>query len=245
MKAYPRLTDRNQKQQRMKTTLQSLNACVAALLLAGAATEARAVTLTVDPGASWLGFMNVSELPANGGTYVFGQAWGTADLQATFSGPVLTLAPNTIADPAEFWYIGGGGPGAPGNKIMDANFYQEMTGPLAGQTVTFTGEVLANSLTLAHTAVAFVKDFAPDYSSSITMTVALSPGVFSVSLDTINDPARHVQFGFQMIGPNVWATDVASFGDVDITAIPEPSFAALVLLGIAGLAVRRLKTTRG
>jgi hypothetical protein len=48
-----------------------------------------------------------------------------------------------------------------------------------------------------------------------------------------------------MIGPNVWATDVASFGDVDITAIPEPSFAALVLLGIAGLAVRRLKMTRG
>ena len=67
--------------------------------------------------------MNVFELPANGGGFVFNGPWGTSDLRATFAGPTLTLSPNTIADPSTFWYQGGGGPGAPGNKIMDANMH--------------------------------------------------------------------------------------------------------------------------
>jgi hypothetical protein len=211
----------------------------ATLMLGGLARINAEITATVDPGASWQGFMNISELPANGGGYVFGNGWGVADLRASFSGSILTLSPTIIGDPDPFWYVGGGGPGAPGNKIMEANFYQEFTGPLAGQTVTFTGDVLANSLTSAHVAIAFIKDFAPDYSSSVTTTVALTPGVFSVSLETINDPTRHVQFGFQMTGVNVWETDVGPFGSVEIAPIPEPSVLALGLGGIAALVVRR------
>jgi len=41
-------------------------------------------------------------------------------------------------------------------------------------------------------------------------------GEFSISLDTINDAGRHVQWGFQMIGVNVWVTDVAPFGTMSI-----------------------------
>jgi hypothetical protein len=54
-----------------------------------------------------------------------------------------------------------------------------------------------------------------------------------VSLTTINDPARHVQFGFQTIGVNVWATDVAPFGSMVIQTIPAP--ASMAMLGLAGL----------
>ncbi len=180
--------------------------------------------------------MNVSELPSNGGAYVFGSGWGTADLRATFSGAVLTLSPNIIGDPAAFWYIGGGAPGNPGNKIMDANMYvQPADGTFSGQTLTFTGEVLANTLTSAHTSVAFIKDFAPDYSSFNTITAPLVNGVFSIDLLTLNDPARHVQYGFETIGVNVWVTDVAPFGSVDITAVPEPTSIALAGLGAAAL----------
>jgi hypothetical protein len=229
----------------MKTQLKLFKGCVTAALLFGATLSVRAdATVSVDPGASWLGYMNVFELPSNGGGYVFGQPWGTADLRATFSGPVLTLAPNTIGDPNPFWYQGGGGPGAPGNKTMDANFYQETTGVYGGQTLTFTGNVLLNSLTTAHSAVAFIKDFAPDYSSSVSTTIALNPGVFSISLLTVNDPNRHIQFGFEMIGPDVWVTDVAPFGVVNITAVPEPTFGVFAIAGLAGWLIRRRMATR-
>lgn len=191
-------------------------------------------TITVDPGAAWVGFMNVFELPSNGGGYVFGSSWGTADLVATFSGPVLTLAPNTIGDPSSFWYTPSGGPGATGNKTMDASMYVESNGPLSGQTVTFTGNVLANTLVSPYTSVAFIKDFAPDFSSSVTVTVPLTAGVFSISLSTNPGAGRHVQYGFETIGPDVWVTDVATKGSVQITAVPEPSTIELALTGLLG-----------
>jgi hypothetical protein len=166
----------------MKTRLQLIKGLSAAVLL-GATLNLRAADVSVDPGATWLGFMNVFELPSNGGGFVFGSGWGTPDLCAVFTGPTLTLSPNTIGDPATFWYIGGGGPGAPGNKIMNANFYQESTGLYTGQTVNFSGIVLANTLTSAHVTRAFVKDFAPDYSSSVSQFFTLNgPGAFNVSL---------------------------------------------------------------
>src|SRR5947207_9342925 len=111
-----------------------------------APTKADAVVIGVEPGAPWQGFMNVFETPQHGGGYVFGSGWGTPDLCAVFSPGVLTLSPNTIGDPSSFWYTPSGGPGAVGNKTMDANMYVEQTGPLSGQIVTFSGNVLSNTL---------------------------------------------------------------------------------------------------
>ena len=212
---------------------------IATLGLAVRSAEAQ-VSVGVDPSSNWLGFMNVSNLPApdGDGAYQFGSSWGTADLVAIFDGPTLQLTPNTINDPDPYWYIGGGGPGAPGNKIMEANFYVEDTGTFNGQTVTFSGEVLSNTLDPSYTTVAFIRDFAPDYSSSVGITIPLAPGAFSLSLATINDPARHVQYGFQTVGRNVWFTDVAQFGEVRIAAVPEPAGLGMAALGMALLAGR-------
>lgn len=176
------------------------------------------------------GFMNVFELPGNGGAFVFGSPWGLADLSASFSGNDVTLGPNTIGDPNEFWYqcVGGavppncGGPGAPGNKSMEANLYYQNDGGLAGQTVHFSGVVQSNTLTSAHKAYAFIKDFAGDFSSFNESRVELpASGSFSISLACLNDVSRHVQYGFQMVGENVWITDVGPFGSVTIG--PDPS----------------------
>lgn len=201
----------------MKSISQSLVALCAMFLSAAHAD----VTVTVKAAAPWQGYMNVFELPANGGGYVFGSGWGTVDLNAVFSGSSLILSPNTIGDPASFWYTPSGGPGAAGNKIMNANFYvQTADGTFSGQTMTFEGFVTSNTLTAAHTSVAFIKDFAPDYSSVISTTVVLTAGQpFSISLPLVNDPARHVQYGFETTGVNVWATDVAPFGSVNIDVI--------------------------
>ena len=190
-------------------------ALAAAFLLVAPIASHADVAVTVDPVTLANGFMNVFELPINGGGYVFGSPWGPADLTATWSGSNVTLGPNSIGDPDPFWYIGGGAPGNPGNKIMEANLYAEPVGSVPGVTLTFVGNVISNTLAPSHTVIAFEKDFAADFSSFNVSTVALPPsGTFSVSLATVNDPARHVQWGFQMVGPCVWYTDVAAFGSV-------------------------------
>jgi hypothetical protein len=213
--------------------------------LVGTGTSAQ-TTVGVNPGAAWVGYMNVSEIPQNGGGYLWGSGWGTADLVATWAGPVLSLKPNSINDPAAYWYTPAGGPGSVGNKIMDANMYVETTGLYSGQTLTFNGIVLDTTLltkvdanTNGWTSVAFIKDFASDYSSFNIATVPLVNGTFSVSLATVADPARHVQYGFETIGPDVWITDVGPYGSVDVTAIPEPSTLALLGLGFVGSMIWR------
>ncbi len=207
------------------------------LLLNSTATAA--IVDVGNSGAPWQGFMNVFELPANGGAYVFGSPWGVADLVATFDdgNDKLTLSPNTIGDPDPFWYIGGGGPGAAGNKIMEANLYQEYTDVYNGQTLTFQGNVLSNTFTPAHSASIFIRDFAPDYSSFNQTIVPVTAGPFSISLATDAGVGRHVQFGFQVVGVNVWITDVEPYGNAMITTIPEP--ATLALLGFGALAMIR------
>ncbi|HUJ09335.1 MAG TPA: PEP-CTERM sorting domain-containing protein [Verrucomicrobiae bacterium] len=217
------------------------------------------MSVTVDPGASWIGYLNVFDIPQNAsmgpyppdvGPYIFGSAWGTADLVATFSGPVLTLKPNSVNDPSTFWYIGGGAPGAIGNKITAADMYVEV-GSLPNQTLTFSGTVLESTLLGSTdplgngwTAVAFVKDFAPDYSSYNEQSVALTDGAFSVSLATVDDPTRHVQYGFEVEGPDVWITENSSYGDIQVGPIPEPSSIALVLSGLLGLGALGWKKRR-
>ncbi len=208
--------------------LRKVATALAFLACAAFVGNAHAVNVTVDSATLNLGYMNVSNLPApaGDGAYQFGSGWGFADLNASYAGSDLTLSPNTIGDPNEYWYqcVGAavppncGGPGAPGNKIMEANGYAQVDdGSLAGQPIDFSGYVIANSLTSAHHAYAFVRDFAPDFSSVVETKIPLpASGPFTISQVMLNDPARHVQWGFQMVGVNVWVTDVAPFGSVTI-----------------------------
>jgi hypothetical protein len=189
--------------------------------------DATPTNVYVDSSATWLGYMNVFNKPQDGGAYQFGSPWGTADLVAVFNNSGLVLSPNVIGDPNSYWYTPSGGPGSVGNKTMDASMYVEI-GSFPGRKLIFSGTVLSNTLTSAAntnaigngwTSVAFIKDYAPDYSSFNASTVPLTNGAFSISLNTVNDPARHVQYGFQTVGPNVWFTDVAPFGNIVINNV--------------------------
>ena len=211
--------------------------CLLAGAIVSAANAGAQTTVTVDPGQAWIGYMNVFDLPVNGGGYVFGSSWGTADLNASFSGAVLTLTPNTSIDrdvPGDtFWWQSNTGVTlADAYKNMDASMYVQ-NDALAGQSVTFTGNVLLNSLVDPYTSIAFIKDFAPDYSSFTQTTVPLAPGIFTISLST--SLGDHIQYGFETIGPDARLADVASFGSAQITAVPEPSSIALSIFGGLGL----------
>jgi hypothetical protein len=172
-----------------------------------------------DSTAPYEGFMNVFNLD---GTYAFGSAWGIPDLTATFDDGASTveMKPVGIDTADEFWYaFGVGGPGAIGNKEMEANLFQSTGACLAGQTVTFSGTVESNTFTEDYLAEIWIKDFTGDFQSFEEVRIPATPGPFSISLDTIDDPSRVVQWGFSVLGPNVWPTDVDLFGSVVYTTV--------------------------
>lgn len=223
-----------------------LNRCYAAIFgiaALGMASSASAVSVGVDPANLNLGYMNVFELPANGSGFVFGSPWGFADLTASYSGSTLTLGPNSIADPDPFWYVGGGGPGAPGNKEMHANSFAEAAaGVYAGQTLDFSFNVLSNTTTSAHNVYAFILDFNSDFSfNQETLVEITGPGVYNLS--QLIDQGGATQYGFRFVGENVWSTDVGPFGTVEIAAVPVPAAVWLFgsgLLGLVGIARRKM-----
>ena len=174
-----------------------------------------------DSTAPWEGFMNVSELPENGGGFVFGSNWGVADLSSSFDDgvPSVTMSAAEVNDPDPFWYVGGGAPGAQGNKIMEANLFQSVTTCFAGETVSFTGFVQENSLAEGYEASIFIKDFEAGFATNEEARVPATPGPFTVTLDAINDPTRTIQYGFTMTGPNVWPGDAGPAGTVTFSSV--------------------------
>lgn len=228
----------------MKTSIKALAvAGTTACALFGTINQATAqVTVGVDPTQSWIGFMNVFSLPADGGGYQFGSSWGTPDLQASFAGTTLTLSPCTnVWETTDTYWVKADGISP--NKTMDANMYVQ-NDALAGQTITFEGDTLANSLVSPYTCVAFIKDFASDYSSSTSATAVLTPGQeFDFSLAT--QVGDHIQYGFEMIGPDANPSTAASLGFVEVgqvAPVPEPS--TLALLGMGFVAPLLLKLRR-
>lgn len=199
-----------------------------------------ATTLT-DGYMSWTPTPNTTlNFPGDGGSGASG--WGLSDLPAIFSGGTLTLSPNvnTYAPGNTYWV----NPDGSGANQMDGAIYDETTGVYVNTSLTFTFDVLANTLTSGYSADAFIKDFGPGYSYNGEQTVPLTPGVDSVTYSpTGNNPGEIVQFGFELIGPDANPATVGSLGSVEIAPVPEPSTIALAglgLLGIAGARLRRL-----
>ena len=174
-------------------------------------------------GGGWLGFMNVFETPANGGGFVFGSGWGVGDLIVVNNmDGTANLLPNRIGDPDPFWQ-GPGPVGNPtGNKIMEATYYIEDDN-LAGTDFTFNAEILSNTLDATgildygFTVTAFIKVFAPDYSSNVVVdSYGLAAGNFTLTHDSSDSTVGdHIQYGFTVSGPNVRLNT-----DVD----PNPGF---------------------
>ena len=214
----------------MKTRLHKLLITLLALCaFAGGAARVNAqVSLTVDPSQSWVGYMNVFSLPVNGGGFIFGQVWGTADLRGAFIGATnLLLQPCTnVWDPANAFYVQADG--VTPNTIMDASFYVQ-NDTLANTNLVFTGSTLTNTLTanpepltgVSYTCQAFIKTFSSAYALTGSATTNLIAGQsFSINLNTTG--AAHVQHGFETIGPDASTSTASVLGDV-VVAVAPPS----------------------
>jgi hypothetical protein len=103
-------------------------------------------SVSVDTNAEWIGYANVFD-PATG-DFIFGENWGVADIKSTVdaSAGTITLQPNfnTYADnPTDpFWVDQTTGLGA---KLFEGNTYVQ-DGSLAGEELTFSGNVNSNTL---------------------------------------------------------------------------------------------------
>ena len=209
----------------------SLGLCV--FLGAGYVGSAQTAQVGVDSSRTWLGYMNVYDL---GNNYLWGNAWGTADLPAVFSGSTLTLSPNVnVYNAVDPYWVNPDGSGA---KLMDANFYVE-DASLSGNNVVFSGNVLANTLAAGYTAQAFIKEFTAGY-GWVNGTWADLIGGQPFSLSQATTAGDIIQYGFEVKGPDANPATVALLGYASLEAIPEPTSLALLGLGlVSGLGLLR------
>lgn len=172
-------------------------------------------TLILDPHQTWIGYVNVFDLPSNGGGYEFGSSWGTGALTAYYDVATppyntLTLIANTNTyNPTDPYWVN---PDGSGNKNVDASYYVQNDN-LEGQTLTFSGVCLTNTLASPYTTTVFIKEFNGSY-GVINFVVATPVGgqPFSITLST--GSGSHVQYGFETIGPDANPATVYSLGDV-------------------------------
>ncbi|NND88984.1 MAG: T9SS type A sorting domain-containing protein [Flavobacteriaceae bacterium] len=177
-------------------------------------------TVTADASATFNGFANVFETPANGGAFVFGSPWGVPDLKTVVDpgAGTITLQPNfnTYADNPNdpFWVDQTTGEG---NKIFEGNTYVE-DNSLVGSELTFNGGVVSYTLDPAYVAMAFIKVFNSDFSVVKTETTPMVAGEnFSVTYTNVETSDAVVQYGWFVSGRNANPADEATLGSIVIT----------------------------
>jgi hypothetical protein len=167
--------------------------------------------------------MNVFELPANGGGYAFGSPWGIPDLKSEIdvTSNTISLYPNfnTYADNSTdaFWV---NQTTLEGNKQMEASTFVEPGATFNENDLTFSGNVITNTIDAGYEVKYFIKALDPNsgFSDALGGSQVFdlpSSGAFSVTVPAANLPAGLIiQYGFTVIGVNANPNQEAALGKV-------------------------------
>ena len=171
--------------------------------------------------------MNVFDM--NGG-FQFGSNWAVQDLKTTIdqNANTITLQPNFNAyadNPGDpYWQNG-----AIGAKIMEASTLVEPGASFNGNDLTFSGEVVSNTLdNTLYNAKFFIKALDPSngyadaLSGSAVQDLPLN-GIFSISVPASSLSAGLiVQYGFMVNGINANPADESVLGSIVISGPTSP-----------------------
>lgn len=231
----------------MKLTLKNLivKGLILSSVFCGISKSNAQTQLLVDPSQNWIGYMNVFNLPADGGAYQFGSAWGIGALiqyytPATAPYTTVTLLANTnVWETTDTYWVKADGISP--NKNMDASFYVQ-NDTLAGQNLTFSGYCISNTFVSPYASTVFIKDFSSSYSlvaSAVANTTNGKP--FSISLQT--GSGDHIQYGFETIGPDANLTNVYNLGRA-VYQVQYPAIEPSAMSGQAAVAGQNVTFTQ-
>lgn len=177
---------------------------------------------------NWTGYMNVFDLPADGGGYQFGSAWEVPAVQS-----ILDVASNTIALHPNFNTYAENSTDAfwvnqstlEGNKMMEGLTFVEPGDTFNGSDLTFSGGIVSNTLSSDYTASFFIKALDPmnDYADALGGSKIVeipASGSFSVSATAAElAPGLLIQYGFSITGVNANPDNEAALGNITIGAV--------------------------
>jgi hypothetical protein len=174
---------------------------------------------------SWIAYMNVSQLPANGGNYEFGSAWALGDVKSTLdvAANALMLYPNfsTYANgPTDPYWVDQ--TTLEGNKVMEAITFVEPGASYNNNDLSFSSDVVANTLDNAYTVYFFIKALDPNngYADALGGSKVFelpASGAFSVSATAAElATGLVIQYGFYVLGVNANPANESALGNVTI-----------------------------
>jgi len=179
--------------------------------------------ITTSATDAWTGYMNWFDLSE---IYITGEAWQVPDLQTTLvmspTEDQVVLQPNfnLYGDGTDaYWVDQTTGEGA---KIMEASTYVEPGATFNGQDLTFTGNVVSNTLDAAYQATCFIKalDPANNYQDVLNGAYVLdlpASGDFTISVTGAElATGLIVQYGFSVKGVNANPANEVALGNVTI-----------------------------
>jgi Fibronectin type III domain len=203
----------------------------------------------------WTAWVSAFDIGSDGGVggYLFGSAWGVADLKTTITGSYnqnVVLKPNYNCyanNPGDVFWRNNGGQGPGGAKYLDANTLYERPITRIDQTkpLVFSGTINSYNLSNAYTVTSFIKVWnGSNWNTPVTSTskvLSKTDTQFSISLPALSasyttTSSWVVQAGFSVVGINANPADEALLGNVNttVTSVPGGYTGPQISVKIAG-----------